>query len=92
MGPGGIGKTSIALAALHSPEIIERFGDKRFFMSCEATTTVDGIVQELLRTFRLVPPDAKNHIPPRDLLSSHMPTIPNGIICLDNLETVGLAK
>ena len=47
LGPGGIGKTSIALAILHDPLVKDLYGDCRCFMSCEATTTADAVVRAL---------------------------------------------
>ncbi|KZV61582.1 TPR-like protein [Peniophora sp. CONT] len=86
MGSGGIGKTSIALTVLHRPEVKERYGDGRYFMSCEAVFTADGVLQELLKTFRLAS-DAQSRISPRDLILSHLRVLSSGILCLDNLET-----
>ncbi|KZV62632.1 TPR-like protein [Peniophora sp. CONT] len=86
LGSGGIGKTSIALTVLHRPEVEGRYGEGRFFMSCEAVSTAEGVLQELLKTFRLAV-DAQNRVTPRDQLVSHLRTLPPGILCLDNLET-----
>ncbi|KZV61576.1 TPR-like protein [Peniophora sp. CONT] len=86
LGSGGIGKTSIALTVLHRPEVEEQYGEGRFFVSCEAVSTAEGVIQELLKTFRLAS-DAQSRIAPRDILLSHLRTLPPGILCLDNLET-----
>jgi Cdc6-like AAA superfamily ATPase len=38
LGPGGMGKTSLAKAALHHPEITAKYED-RFFVPCDSATT-----------------------------------------------------
>ncbi|KZV62636.1 hypothetical protein PENSPDRAFT_657965 [Peniophora sp. CONT] len=86
LGSGGIGKTSIALAVLHHPEVEKRYGEARFFMSCEAVSTVDGVLQEFLKMFKLAS-DAQSRSTPRDILLSHLRVLPPTILCLDNLET-----
>lgn len=86
-GFGGIGKTSIALTVLHHPEIAGYYRDRRFFMSCEATPSAESMVQGLLRTFGIVVDPNKAGALPLDVLLAHMRSLPNGILCLDNLET-----
>src|ERR1700761_4637850 len=39
-GPGGIGKTSVALAVFHHSAIDALFGQERYFVPCEAAETV----------------------------------------------------
>ncbi|KAJ7061588.1 P-loop containing nucleoside triphosphate hydrolase protein, partial [Mycena amicta] len=43
LGPGGIGKTSLCLAALHHPDIAAKY-THRHFVSCESATTLDGLL------------------------------------------------
>ncbi|VDC03277.1 unnamed protein product [Peniophora sp. CBMAI 1063] len=86
LGSGGIGKTSIALAVLHHPDIEAHYGQSLFFMSCEAVLTAEGVLQELLKMFRLTS-DAHSHLAPRDLLISHLRALPPTMLCMDNLET-----
>ncbi|KAK6991678.1 NB-ARC domain-containing protein, partial [Favolaschia claudopus] len=38
LGPGGMGKTTLAMAALHHPTILEKYSI-RYFISCESTPT-----------------------------------------------------
>ncbi|VDB87000.1 unnamed protein product [Peniophora sp. CBMAI 1063] len=87
LGPGGIGKTSIALAILHDPHVKDLYGDRRCFMSCEATTTADAVVRALADALGLIALDEKiSPGPARDRLFSYLRTC-SGIVCLDNLET-----
>ncbi|KZV64388.1 hypothetical protein PENSPDRAFT_757269 [Peniophora sp. CONT] len=84
LGAGGIGKTSIALTILHEPRIGEAFVNQRFFLSCEAVTTAEGVVHALLNLFGvLVDPKAV----PRDILVTYLHSLDDAILCLDNLET-----
>ncbi|KAH7088675.1 hypothetical protein BKA62DRAFT_777162 [Auriculariales sp. MPI-PUGE-AT-0066] len=47
MGPGGVGKTSLALAVLHDSRVIEVIGDHRFFISVEGMIDI-GTASTLL--------------------------------------------
>ncbi|VDC01457.1 unnamed protein product [Peniophora sp. CBMAI 1063] len=86
LGPGGIGKTSIAVAVLHDARVEERFAEQRFFVSCEAVHTADGIIQELAKLFD-VAVDPTGKISLSDALLSHLRTREPGVLCLDNMET-----
>jgi tetratricopeptide (TPR) repeat protein len=44
LGAGGMGKTTLALAALHDPRVIERFGARRWFVRCEGIRTRREVV------------------------------------------------
>ncbi|VDB87003.1 unnamed protein product [Peniophora sp. CBMAI 1063] len=86
LGLGGIGKTSIALAVLHNSSVKALYGERRCFMSCEASTTADAVVRGLADAvnFNLgkdMSPEAA-----RQYLLLRLNAAP-GIICLDNLET-----
>ncbi|KAH7098013.1 hypothetical protein BKA62DRAFT_714379 [Auriculariales sp. MPI-PUGE-AT-0066] len=39
LGPGGVGKTSLALAVLHSTGVEHKYGARRFFVPCDAVST-----------------------------------------------------
>ncbi|VDB87611.1 unnamed protein product [Peniophora sp. CBMAI 1063] len=86
LGPGGIGKTTVSLAVLHSPFIKDRYGDQRYFVSCEAIHSADGIVQRLLREFH-VEQDGNGTVSPEDRLIFYLESMPGAVLCLDNMET-----
>ncbi|KZV65974.1 hypothetical protein PENSPDRAFT_756061 [Peniophora sp. CONT] len=87
LGTGGIGKTSIALTILHRPEVKALYGDRRCFVSCEAATTVDGVVRALIEA--LDSSKITSGLSPESTQRSlfHYLKSVTGIICLDNLET-----
>ena len=53
-GEGGIGKTTLALSVLNDPQIDEHY-PTRYFVSCEATTTVTSLWSELANALRISP-------------------------------------
>ncbi|KZV60721.1 TPR-like protein [Peniophora sp. CONT] len=88
LGPGGIGKTSIALSVLYHADVEALYAKHRLFLSCEAISNAESLVQELLRLFGLVYLDrSQGSGSPLDMLLLYLQTLPSGIICLDNLET-----
>ncbi|KAJ7837740.1 hypothetical protein B0H13DRAFT_2421035 [Mycena leptocephala] len=46
LGPGGMGKTTLAMAALHHPEIMEKY-NLRHFISCESANTCGDLVTNI---------------------------------------------
>ncbi|VDB88237.1 unnamed protein product [Peniophora sp. CBMAI 1063] len=86
LGPGGIGKTSIALAVLHDPKVKNLYGDHRCFTSCKAATTADAVVRALAKNLELsIEKDTAPETACKCLFS-YLRTA-SGIICLDNFET-----
>jgi tetratricopeptide (TPR) repeat protein len=47
LGPGGIGKSTVTLAALHHRRVVERFGPRRWFVRCDGATGRDALVGEI---------------------------------------------
>ncbi|KAJ6461642.1 hypothetical protein DFH09DRAFT_1382951 [Mycena vulgaris] len=87
VGSGGIGKTSIALTAIHHPEVEKYFLNQRFFLSCEAVITADSLALELLKLFSLSA-DSSGSRSPSDILVSFAQSMTSKcLLCLDNFET-----
>ncbi|KAF7318734.1 AAA domain-containing protein [Mycena chlorophos] len=47
VGPEGAGKSALALALLHRPELVGHYGVRRFYLRCPREGTVDHVVQSL---------------------------------------------
>jgi len=85
LGPGGMGKTTVALALLHDHHIVNYYRNGRPFLSCEALIDADSIVVSL---GKLLGVSATN-----DLVTAviaHLNSRSRKILVLDNLETVWL--
>jgi predicted ATPase len=83
LGPGGMGKTSLARAVLHHPEITARYEQRRFFVACDSASTKVELAAQIGAHLLLKPG--------RDLTQQvvrHFSSNPPSLLILDNMETV----
>jgi tetratricopeptide (TPR) repeat protein len=83
LGPGGIGKTSVALAAMHHPSVKAKYQSRRYFIACDAADTVDALNDLLAERLHLSPKRAIAHLSSIVKSSGGIPFL----ITLDNFET-----
>ncbi|KAJ7814601.1 P-loop containing nucleoside triphosphate hydrolase protein, partial [Mycena olivaceomarginata] len=79
LGAGGIGKTSLATALLHHPEITTRYAQNRFFVACNSAATTVAFYS--VRTSR----------PRKNLMQAVLQHFSNNspsLLILDELETL----
>ncbi|KAJ7133691.1 hypothetical protein C8R43DRAFT_1133228 [Mycena crocata] len=82
LGPGGIGKSSLALSTLHHPEIIAKFGLNRHFVSCDAAGSAVELVSHVGSFF-----DLKQSNTLKGIVKHFNATATPVLLVLDNLET-----
>ncbi|PFH48489.1 hypothetical protein AMATHDRAFT_5743 [Amanita thiersii Skay4041] len=86
LGPGGIGKTTLALSVLHHDDVSYAFGDERFFISCEASTSIDLLIHEIAVAFELDVEDPASK--PLEKILKRLQLIQQPcLVVLDNFET-----
>ncbi|KAH7092746.1 hypothetical protein BKA62DRAFT_663641 [Auriculariales sp. MPI-PUGE-AT-0066] len=85
LGNGGLGKTSLAQVVMWEGPIVEHFGPRRFFLSCEPLVDATGVGAALSKLFDI--PTSKDIL--REIIT-HLESHSRTLLVLDNLETVWL--
>lgn len=83
LGGPGIGKTSLAAAALHSPAVVARFAARRYFVSCDTIADQTTVMSALCGAFGIV---ASTRRRAETALSRVLAGAPS-LLILDNFET-----
>lgn len=81
LGPGGIGKTTLAMAVLHHPSIMEKY-THRHFISCESSSACDDLVLAIGSHLGLEPSKQLSKA-----ILSHLKQCGPCLLVLDNFET-----
>ncbi|KAJ6477278.1 hypothetical protein DFH09DRAFT_1467740 [Mycena vulgaris] len=83
LGPGGMGKTSLARAVLHHPAVTEKYAQHCFFVACDSTSSQDELVTLIGVHLGLKPQRNLAKV-----ILHHFATNLACLLILDNLETL----
>ncbi|KAJ7480724.1 hypothetical protein FB451DRAFT_1365150 [Mycena latifolia] len=83
LGPGGMGKTSLARAVLHHPDVTAKYHQHRVFVACDAAASSVQLAAMIGAHVGLKP--GKDLTRP---VIHHFANSPPSLLILDNLETI----
>ncbi|KAI0055936.1 TPR-like protein [Artomyces pyxidatus] len=84
LGPGGIGKTSLALTIVHHSAVQTCYKDAIYYVSCDACTSAAALLAELAKIFKISLDDS---VPIDQQVISYLGSCSSCMLCLDNFET-----
>jgi tetratricopeptide (TPR) repeat protein len=89
LGPGGVGKTSLAHAVLTHDQVVARFGDCRYLIPCESLNSRDALVVALADRLSLLQPGSTSDSYFVGLDSRVLSVLASEecILCLDDFES-----
>ena len=83
LGPGGVGKSRLALKVLHHPDTVDKFGTQRYRVPCDSANSVVDLIAVLATTFGLESQGRADKAIIRHLGRINAPIL----LVLDNMET-----
>ncbi|KAH7099945.1 hypothetical protein BKA62DRAFT_659196 [Auriculariales sp. MPI-PUGE-AT-0066] len=83
MGPGGMGKTSLAKAILHDEAVVNVVQDNRFFVSVEDVIDIESAAKRLAEQLGV-----GETSDPQSAAISALQTLSRSLMVIDNLETL----
>ncbi|KAG8931309.1 hypothetical protein FRC02_002905 [Tulasnella sp. 418] len=85
LGPGGMGKTSVALKVIHDALVVELFGDNRCWIPCEQATSVPLFIELVAKSLNL--PSSSSNDRLADIIAFLKSSKLLYILLFDNFET-----
>ncbi|KZP29489.1 TPR-like protein [Athelia psychrophila] len=84
MGSGGMGKTATALHLIRNEAVVARYGDRIFFVACDAATSADLLASRILQTLGVAAAAGENLVTAMNLA---LKAAPPTLLVLDNFES-----
>ncbi|KAJ7595220.1 P-loop containing nucleoside triphosphate hydrolase protein [Mycena floridula] len=83
LGPGGIGKTSVAQATLHDLNVVQKYGSQRYWIACDSSESANDLLVVVSASFGINTHSHHLHAILACLRVMNGPVL----LVLDNLET-----
>ena len=89
LGPGGVGKTALALAVITNEKVVSRFGDSCYFVPCESLMSRDALLAAIANSLSVLQPEHGTTSQDRTLRLEVLSALGSEecILCLDNFES-----
>ncbi|KZP08478.1 TPR-like protein [Athelia psychrophila] len=84
LGSGGMGKTATALHLIRDEAVVARYGDRIFFVACDAATSADLLASRILQTIDVAAAAGENLVTAMHLA---LKAAPPTLFVLDNFES-----
>ncbi|KZP08482.1 TPR-like protein [Athelia psychrophila] len=89
LGSGGMGKTATALHLIRNEAVVARYGDRIFFIACDAATNADLLASRILQTLGVAAAAGENLVTAMHLA---LKAAPPTLLVLDNFESTWEAE
>ncbi|KZP20434.1 hypothetical protein FIBSPDRAFT_1044881 [Athelia psychrophila] len=84
LGSGGMGKTATALHVIRDEAVVARYGDRIFFVACDAATSADLLASRILQTLGVAAAAGENLVTAMHLA---LKAAPPTLLVIDNFES-----
>ncbi|KZP17395.1 TPR-like protein [Athelia psychrophila] len=89
LGAGGIGKTATALHLIRHEAVVARYGDRTFFVACDATTSAQLLASRILQIIGVSASPRENMVTAMHIA---LKCAPPTLLLLDNFESAWEAE
>ena len=90
LGVGGVGKSTLALAALHHSDVVSKFSTRQYYISCASTNSPSLLMNTIGQYFGAQEDQLKK--PMKAVMAYILSHVGPSVLVLDNFETPSSRK